>query len=58
MSGNRRQYTSEFKAKVAIEARRGQKTTAELASQYEIHLATLAIEEVVRTNQIAESLVQ
>ena len=37
MSRKRKQYSPPFKAKVAIEAIRGQKTTAELASQYEIH---------------------
>jgi transposase len=37
MSRKRKQYSAQFKAKVAIEAIRGQKTTAELASQYEIH---------------------
>lgn len=37
MSRKRKQYSPQFKAKVAIEAIRGQKTTAELASQYEIH---------------------
>ncbi len=37
MSKKRKQYSPQFKAKVAIEAIRGQKTTAELASQYEIH---------------------
>ena len=33
----RKQYTSAFKAKVAMEALRGDKTIAEIASQYEIH---------------------
>jgi transposase len=37
MSRKRKQYSPQFKAKVAIDAIRGQKTTAELASQYEIH---------------------
>ncbi len=37
MGRKRKQYSAQFKAKVAIEAIRGQKTTAELASQYEIH---------------------
>jgi transposase len=37
MSRKRKQYSPQFKAKVAIEAIRGQKTTAELASQYELH---------------------
>jgi transposase len=37
MSRKRKQYSPQFKAKVAIEAIRGQKTTPELASQYDIH---------------------
>ena len=37
MSRKRKQYSPQFKAKVAIEAIRGQKTTAELASHYDIH---------------------
>lgn len=30
-------YTPEFKARVALEAIKGEKTTAEIASQYEVH---------------------
>ena len=37
MKTNRRKHTPAFKAKVALEALRGEKTIAELASQYEIH---------------------
>jgi len=37
MSNKRKQYSPQFKAKVAIEAIRGEKTVPELASQYEIH---------------------
>jgi len=37
MSKKRRQYSPEFKSKVAIAAIRGEKTAAELAAQYEIH---------------------
>ena len=37
MSKKRRQYSPEFKAKVAIACIRGDKTTAELAAQHEIH---------------------
>lgn len=37
MSRKRKQYSAQFKAKVALEAIRGEKTSAELASHYEIH---------------------
>ena len=37
MSNKRKQYSPQFKAKVALEAIRGEKTVAELASQYEVH---------------------
>ncbi len=33
----RKTYNSEFKAKVALAALRGDKTIAELSSQYEVH---------------------
>lgn len=33
----RKNYSNEFKAKVAIEAIKGDKTIAELAAQYEVH---------------------
>jgi putative transposase len=37
MSKRRRSFTKEFKAKVALAAARGDKTTAELASKFGIH---------------------
>ena len=37
MSKKRRQYSPEFKAKVAISAIRGEEPTAELAKYYRIH---------------------
>ena len=37
MKQTRRKHSPAFKAKVALEALRGEKTIAELASQYEIH---------------------
>lgn len=37
MSKKRKQYSAQLKAKVALEAIRGEKTVAELAAQYEIH---------------------
>lgn len=33
----RKQYSAEFKAKIAIEAIRGQKTINEIASAHELH---------------------
>lgn len=33
----RKQYSAEFKAKVSLEAIKGNKTINELASQYEVH---------------------
>ena len=36
-SNKKKQYSAQFKAKVALEAIRGEKTVSELASQYEIH---------------------
>lgn len=37
MRNKRKQYSPQFKAKVAIEAVKGEKTVAELASQYTLH---------------------
>jgi transposase len=37
LSTKRRQHSPTFKAKVALEALRGEKTIADLASQYEVH---------------------
>ncbi len=39
MSKKRRQYSPEFKSKIAIAAIRGDKTAAELAAQHESHPA-------------------
>jgi len=33
----RKQFSDEFKAKVAVEALKGEKTTAELAAEFEVH---------------------
>ncbi len=37
MSGKRRAFTAQFKAKVALEAIKGQRTLAEIAQHYQVH---------------------
>lgn len=37
MSNKRKRHSADFKAKVALEASRGLKTTSELASEYQVH---------------------
>ena len=37
MAGKRRRFSAQFKAKVAIEAIKGQRTVAELAGQHQVH---------------------
>jgi transposase len=37
MMGKRKRYAAEFKAKVALEALRGELTTAQLATKYSVH---------------------
>jgi len=37
----RNQYSKEFKAKVALEALKGQKTTNEIASEYGVHVSQI-----------------
>ena len=41
MSPKKKQYSPQFKAKVAIEAVEGVKTIAELSSEYNIHPSVL-----------------
>lgn len=42
MSETRKQFNKEFKAKVALEAAKGLKTTAEIASEYGVHPTQIA----------------
>jgi transposase-like protein len=38
MAGIRKKFSNEFRAKVALEALKGQKTTAELSSEFGVHV--------------------
>ncbi len=42
MSVKRRRFTSQFKAKVALEAVKGQRTIGELAGLYQVHPSRIA----------------
>ncbi len=37
MKGNRKKHSPSFKAKVALEAIKGEETVAQIASRYEVH---------------------
>jgi transposase len=37
VKGNRKKYSPSFKAKVALEAIKGEETIAQIASRYEVH---------------------
>ena len=41
MNGKRKQYSNKFKAKVALEAIKGDKTIAELSSMYGVHTSAI-----------------
>jgi len=42
MRGMRKQFSKEFKAKVALEAAKGLKTTAEISSEFGVHPTQVA----------------
>ena len=41
MSGNRRQYTAEFKTKVVLQVLMGEKTSAEICRSHKLHASVL-----------------
>ncbi len=42
MKGQRRQFSADWKAKIALEAIKGQRTLQEIASHYEVHPSLVA----------------
>ena len=50
----RKKYPPAFKAKVALEAIKGEKTSAELASKYEVHPQQIRRWKRIATNGIIE----
>ena len=53
--GKGRAFSTDFKAKVALEAIRGQKTGAELASEYKVHPTQIAQWKKHALEQLKES---
>ncbi len=54
----RKQYSAEFKAKVALAAIRGDETVAELASRYQIHPNVIAKWKRMALDNVKDSFVR
>jgi len=54
MEPKRKKYTPSFKAKVALEAIREQKTSAELATRYQVHPVQIRIWKAIATRGLAD----
>jgi len=57
MTTTRKQYSSKFKARVAVEAIRGEKTLSQLGSQYQVHPMQIAKWRKAALEQIPELFV-
>ena len=53
MKQNRRKHSSSFKAKVALEALKGEETTAELAGRFEVHPSQIRVWKKVLAEGVA-----
>ena len=56
MTTTRKQYTPKFKAKVGLEAIRGERTLNQLASQYHVHPVQISQGRKSAIKQMAELL--
>jgi transposase-like protein len=57
MTTTRKQYSPKFKAKVAVEAIRGERTLSQLASQYRVHPVQIGQWRKTALEQLAELFV-
>lgn len=57
MATTRKQYSPKFKAKVAVEAIRGERTLSQLASQFHVHPVQIGQWRKVALEQLAEVFV-
>jgi len=57
MTTTRKQYSPKFKAKVALEAIRGERTLSQLASQYHVHPVQIGQWRKTALEQLAELFV-
>lgn len=57
MTTTRKQYSPKFKAKVAVEAIRGERTFAQLASQFHVHPMQVGLWRKTALEQLAELFV-
>ena len=57
MTATRKQYSAAFKARVAIEAIRGEKTLSQLGSQFKVHPIQIARWRKAAVEQLAELFV-
>ena len=58
MAGKRRVFGAAFKAKVALAAAKGDRTTAQLASQFGIHTSQVTAWKKLLLGQVAELLIK
>jgi len=52
MSSTRKRYTAEFKARVALEAIRGELTANQIAARFEVHPSQIALWKKQATQQV------